>query len=83
MGGVITTQAAASVGQFVPAREPGSSKGLGRWKTAQAVASAGQFVSAWKHGSSKGSSKGTRRAKIVQAASTAVRVVRARSPRVE
>ena len=52
MGRVITTQAAASAGQFVPAREPGLSKG-------------------------------PRRSKSAQAASTAVRVVHARSTRVE
>ena len=44
MGRVITAQAAASAGQFVPAREPGSSKGPRRSETVQAVASAGQFV---------------------------------------
>ena len=46
MSRVITTQAVASTGQFVPAREPGSSKGPRRSETAQAIASAGQFVSA-------------------------------------
>ena len=46
MGRVITIQAVASAGQFVPAREPGSSKGPRRSDAAQAVASAGQFVSA-------------------------------------
>ena len=61
------------------AREPGSSKGSRRSETAQAVASAGQFVSAREHGSSKDS----RRAKIAQAAPKTVRVVRARSTRVE
>ena len=50
----ITTQAVASAGQFVPAREPGSSKGPRRSETAQAVASAKQFVSARELGSSKG-----------------------------
>ena len=79
MGRVITTQAVESAGQFVPARESGSSsEGPKRWETAQAVASAGQFVFARKHGSGKDS----RRAKIAQAASTAVRVVRTRSIRV-
>ena len=44
--GQVTAQAAASAGQFVSAREPGSSKGPRRSDTAQAVASAGQFVPA-------------------------------------
>ena len=52
MGRVMTTQAVASAGKFVPAKEPGSSKG-------------------------------PRRSKSAQAASTAVRVARARSTRVE
>ena len=52
---------------------------MGRVITTQAVASAGQFVSARETESSEGS----RRAKISQAASTVVRVARARSTRVE
>ena len=39
MGRVITTQAVESAGQFMPAWEPGPSKGPRRSETAQAVAS--------------------------------------------
>ena len=79
MGRVITAQAVAPAGQFVPAREPGPNKGPRRSETAQAVASAGKFVPARE----PGSSKGPRRLESAPAASLAVRVVHARSTRVE
>ena len=53
VGRVITTQAVASAARFVPASEPGSSKGLRRLETVQAVALAGKFVPVRKLGSSK------------------------------
>ena len=74
-----TAQAVVSAGQFVPAKEPGSSKGLRRSKTVQAVASAGQFLPVRE----PESNKGLRRSEIEQAASSAVQVVSARSTRVE
>ena len=54
VGRVITTQAVASAAQFVPASEPGSSKGLRRLETVlQAVALVEKFVPARELGSSK------------------------------
>ena len=53
VGRVIPTQAVASAARFVPASEPGSSKGLRRLETVQAVALAGKFVPVRELGSSK------------------------------
>ena len=53
VGRVITTQAVVSAARFVPASEPGSSKGLRRLETVQAVALARKFVPVRELGSSK------------------------------
>ena len=53
VGRVITTQAVASAARFVPASEPGSSKGLRRLETVQAVALVVKFVPARELGSSE------------------------------
>ena len=76
VGRVITTQAVASAGQFVPARELGSSKGPRGSETAQAVASAGQFVSSRE----PGLNKGPRRSETAQAVAPAEQFVPTREP---
>ena len=76
VGRAITTQAVASAGQFVRAREPGPSKGPRRSETAQAVASARQFESIRE----PGSSKGPRRSETGQAVASAGKFVTARKP---
>ena len=79
VGRVITTQAVASAGQFMPVSKPGSSIDPRRLKTVRAVASAGQFVSVRK----LGLSKGPWCSEIVQDVVSAGKFVAARSTRVE
>ena len=76
VGRFVNTQAVASSGQFVPAREIRSSKSPRHLETAQAVATVGQFVPARKTRSSKGS----RRSETAQAVASVGQFMPAREP---